>query len=378
MNPGGAIKPFRSDVFTRLAERKDTLSGTGALRRGLRDLRPHELALGLAGLAVLCLAPMLGYFLSAPEEPAGGAFNASGGPFLDAPAGIAPGADFGREGVVTALDAVDPLSLVRVREGDKDKADGKIEGKSAEKEDKPADSPPPTSDSWKDAITAAKAGAGRAISRASGLPRPSAKLEGQLRGLSALQGSGGGGGASSLAALPRTDISSRGLVGTPNTMAAMAGVKTMPEFRGSARGLSEGANAPFGQTGARAPSSTGAPSLLEAAGGAQSASGPAIGGRGLPDGAATANPSATATAKDTKTTTPPPQQENLALLRQKEEMEQSIKLKWDKKRYDQLERKKMVEQIATQTAFQTAQQAFLKVLDKVLNPNGQGQGQGQG
>jgi len=59
------------------------------------------------------------------------------------------------------------------------------------------------------------------------------------------------------------------------------------------------------------------------------------------------------------------------------EMEKQIGLKYDKKRYNELERKKMFEQIATQTAFQTASQALLKGVDALLK-TGQGDKQGQG
>jgi hypothetical protein len=55
-------------------------------------------------------------------------------------------------------------------------------------------------------------------------------------------------------------------------------------------------------------------------------------------------------------------------------MEQAIKLKWDKKRYDQIERKKMKEQIM----MQTASQAFLKVLDKFLEAIFDAQGGAEG
>ncbi|HVE13551.1 MAG TPA: hypothetical protein VNI01_09175 [Elusimicrobiota bacterium] len=389
-----ALAPFKPFHRTPLADiagldlKKEGLSDADALFRRLRELKPHELAFAVAGLAVLCMAPMLDYLLSSPEEQAAGVgagFNASGPAFSDAPAEIgvglmAKGGVMEKDGMtITPFDGMDPLSLVRVREGDKDTSDGKVQGKSTE--EKPAPEPEKPSGSWKDAIDAAKTGVRQAASHGP-LPRPSAKLEGTLRGLAALQGGGSSGGASSGAALKTEIVSSKGLVGNPNTLAAMAPIKANADYRGAARSLTTGpaGGNPFG-TGSRAPTSGGASSLLEAVSNGSGFSGagaPSAGGKGLPDGAATANPSATSSAKDSFTKTNPPQQENLALLRQKEEMEQSIKLKWDKKRYDQIERKKMVEQIATQTAFQTAQQAFLKVLDKLLNPNGQGQGQGQG
>jgi hypothetical protein len=152
----------------------------------------------------------------------------------------------------------------------------------------------------------------------------------------------------------------------------------MPAFKGVASGGGSGLGSrPTGGAGG-----TGSNSLLEqVAGGSGQTNFFGQRGGGMPDGGATANPAASS-SKDAKTTTTPTT-ENLALLRQKQEMEQAIKLKYDKKRYDQIERKKMIEQIATQTAFQTAQQAALKLLDKALNPQGQqgnqgGQGGGQG
>jgi hypothetical protein len=69
------------------------------------------------------------------------------------------------------------------------------------------------------------------------------------------------------------------------------------------------------------------------------------------------------TTQDKREITIKEKKESLAHMARKMNMEESIKLKWDKKRYNQIERKKMREQIM----MQTASQALLKVLEKALD-----------
>ena len=144
----------------------------------------------------------------------------------------------------------------------------------------------------------------------------------------------------------------------------------MPEYRGLERG-SGGPASPYldpkkvvsaapggGASGAASPpSSQGAGS----ASGGVSAPGP------------DAEKQANVGVQDNRNIQPKEKKESLAETARKMNMEQAIKLKWDKKRYDQIERKKMKEQIA----MQTASQAFLKILDKLL-AGGSGGGSGDG
>ena len=96
------------------------------------------------------------------------------------------------------------------------------------------------------------------------------------------------------------------------------------------------------------------------------------GGKGG-DGQGGANPNPNA-SNDVKANT---QKETLAEMKAKLEMQKAVDLKWEKKKYEELGRKIMLEQIVAQTLAQTAQQASLKILDKVLDSIFGGGGQGK-
>jgi len=333
----------------------------------------------IAGLVVLMAAPFAEMLLGGSEEAGVAGFPSRDFSFPGSPqpheegvlglaAGGPPG--MGDESAVTPLNASDPTLLIK-----------SFNGPSEAPAEAKAPPPPPkkSSGGWRDALAQAARPAVEKASHSASLPRAPGKLAGALRGLAAITGGGGGGGASVSAAAPRlAPPTSMGGSGRPAVASALSRVQATPGYKGAAmQGLSVsqgGANrGPGTGAGNRVfdGGRPGAGGMDSAYGGLQSGylqaqnamqgMGPG-GGYGSAGGGAEEGP-ALNSLKDSHTQT---EKETLAQMKAKMEMQKAIDLKWEKKKYNELDRKKMLEQIAAQTLAQTASQAFLKVLDAML------------
>ncbi|PCI35272.1 MAG: hypothetical protein COB53_11150, partial [Elusimicrobia bacterium] len=345
------------------------MAGKKSLMGRLKALKTKDMAFIAAGIGVLVMAPLAEYLISDGE---GGSptmsqgFNRTGGFFAEPQdlyeaglEGIAPGGLMGRDtDVITPLNVRDPSSLIM--------------GPGGMQEEKPApstlipeikrDAPKDDTD-WKKIIDSAKDGAKEVTKRVK-LPRPNAKLAGALSGLKGLAGGGSTRASLSLSA-PRTP----GAQSPSGAGSRLTRSQAIPGFRSTGgRTLSgSGGNASGGFGRSSNPGGTTGQSASATGGINGGGTGTGF-GRPNGDGAPTKNPGGSST-KDNKTLG-----ENLAFLRAKMNLEKSIDLKWAKKRYNELERKKMLEQMAAQTA----QQVLLKILDRLLKGKEAGKGGGGG
>jgi len=285
---------------------------------------------------------------------------------------ITPGGIIGQSWNVTPLVASDPTALIlRDQRGEQ------------EAEPQPV-SPTPRrakSNNWEDSLaTAVKRGVSRgAVSVRP--PAPAGKLANKLSSLS----SGMQSGSRSATMTPLAAPSSDGLLASRRAANSnLSYVQISKDYRGAWRsgaagsggGTGGGSGGGFLQNG----------KSLQAPG-----SGISSGGTDVPgvDGSALSQQSSGAgsgpaktgdadkhsltSSKDDRNVTIT-QKEDLSYERRKMEMQKAIELKWAKKQYDQIERKKMLEQLAAQTA----SQALLKVLDALLKSSKGGDGGGEG
>lgn len=334
------------------------------LAERFKSLKRRDLIFILSGLAVLVMAPLAEYLITSPQDDPslregfdrkGPLFPDAAGIYEDGVGGISPGGPPGQEtDVITPLNVRDPTSLIHGP------------GQSQEKPATPSTSPK-KDEGWNDAIaTAAGQGAKTAVQKTPGLPRPNPKMTGALKdAFAGLAGASRGGGPS--LTLPPPQAS--GLAGRPRVASALTRTQALPGLRGGGRSLAQGAGggSPFNRGGSGAPG--GAADLINPGGVSGGGAGPGGGRPG--DGSETRNPGGNS-SKDNKNLSVG---ESLAFLAAKENLLKAIALKWDKRRYDELERKKMLEQMAAQTA----SQALLKILDKLLEkPKGGDGGKGGG
>ena len=326
----------------------------------LKGLKSRDIAFIVAGLAVLIMAPIAEFVLSSSDDGSGTLrqgfdqkgdfFTGAGSPYEDGLGGIAPGGLPGRAGdVITPLNVRDPITLIMGPGGD---------SKPIEAPRDAVKSPEPKTDpGWKEAVRAAKRGVSEVVKKAS-LPRPSVKLAGKLNWLSSFSGGGHGAGVSLAAP------TSQGLLSAPRAGSHLSQVQAAPGYRGAdRRGIATGGAGSGSLFDGRRTGAAGGPGGFSLDGlpsgtGANAASGLSFGSPGTDTAAKSPGNNAQEGSKNVGIK----EKEDLAHLARKMNMEKAIDLKWAKKRYDQLERKKMIEQ----TLLQTAQQAFLKILDKLL------------
>jgi len=360
--PGAKDKPTDS-FFSSVASKGKPAAGIpllkgihgGTLVNRIKGLKSKDIVFIAAGLSVLLLAPIAEHMISSPEDQGGTlqqGFSAPGNglfggdnPYEPGMANIAPGNLPGQgTEVVTPLNVRDPASLIMSPGGEEKKPVPQIE-------------PPKTTAQpdrgWNDALaSAAKKGVSKAAAKAH-LPMPNSKLA-KISGL----GSPSGGTHASLNLAAPTGA---GLFSSPNSQDHMARVSAIPGYNGAGRrsnaGGTGGAISGFGgRTGGGGSGGSASESMP----GGISGGGSGMSG-GLPWSAdPSKNPGNNGASGNISINIT--QKEDLAWLRRKMEMEKAVDLKWAKKKYDQLERKKMLEQLAAQTA----QQAFLKILDKLL------------
>ena len=329
----------------------------------MKNLKTKDLAFIGAGLAVLVMAPLAEYLISESGDsnsPMTQGFDHKGSMF---PSGSDPsemGNMLARGGligespdVITPLNARDPSSLIMAAGGGEKETPAVVTPPIEVKRDAPKDSV------WDKVVSSAKSGASSAA-RKVGLPKPNVKLAGALNGLRSLSGGSTG------AKLALEKPSSAGLVGRPRADGHMAPTQAAPGYRGAGSRSLASASGGGGFDGRRGGGISGGAggSAGDVMGGGVNGGGTGTHGGRPNEGGETKNPGGSST-KDNKALG-----ENLEFLRRRMEMEKALDLKWSKKKYDELERKKMIEQ----TLVQTAQQAFLKVLDKLLEGKKDGGG----
>ncbi|TBR23897.1 hypothetical protein EPO15_05110 [bacterium] len=209
----------------------------------------------------------------------------------------------------------------------------------------------------------AKGGASKAAAQAP-RPRPNVgKMAGAIRGLSALGGGGGGTGAS----LKLDPLSASGVPNRAAGSNALTRSQATPGFRGatSRSGASSGAGEDLRAAGARQSDifnkGGGAAAALDSASREAIPAGGAGSSGGRPgEGGETKNPGGNS-QKDNKSLG-----ESLAFIRQKMEMEKALDLKWERKKWNEFGRQKMMEESALKLGFDMfgkfAEKAFINPL----------------
>lgn len=343
----------------------------------LKNLRKEEMAFLLAGLPLLFLAPLIEHLVMSPKKGKGGPslqqqefnFPETGDPVERGILNMAAGGVLGQKPNVRPLDAPDPLKFIVTGDIDDQQPNQTITPEPVRKEKK-------QSSDWETALAAASKPAVAQVSRSAGLPRPAGKLTTSLTAIAS--GGGGSKAAATGANMPTTPGGGGG--GRGGFKAART--QAAPDIKGNReRSQSAGTGAPTGLLNR-------AVDVFKMGGGSPTGSGgmdfvvpPSRGGVSVNAGGQPASgeeikmPGATA-AKDAKTQTNAG--ESLSQQLQKERAMKQIALEFDKKRYNQIERKKMLEQIAAQTASQAALKAEEKLLDALLKTGEQGQGGGGG
>jgi len=341
--------------------------GGGSLMDRLKNLRRKDLMFIGAGLATLMMAPVAEHFMMTPEENVGAleeGFDSKGPLFPDGSTvyesgtgGFSPGGLVGSgTDVITPLNVRDPSALVM--------------GPGAKQKPEAVVTPPPVASSsssnddssaskWKDALAeSAKSGVREAVRKSPKLPRPSVKMQGALRGLSALSGSSKGGGASfKLPGLSASNVpnSARGSNSLTRSQAA-------PGFRGAARRSNASGSGLEGLRGAAGRQADMFSQAGNAGDGLQTAANVALpfpggggrGGFGGPGGndSGGKNPGGNQIKENKQLG------ESLEFLRRKMEQDKRIGLKWKKKEWNQFGRQKALEEGAIKLAFD----AFGKII----------------
>lgn len=324
---------------------KGLQSGQSLIER-LKQFKKKDLAFILSGLGVLFMAPLAEHFLMSPDTGSEGAFQqgwgvrpgqgglgSGGSPFEGGLNGLAPGGVAGGSAdVITPLNVRDPSALIM---GPGGSAQPPATGAASAPTTSAA---PATTDNgdWKDALKQSAAHAAGAATHAV-LPVPHVPLSsGGLRGMAALGGDGGAnfsglGGVSSNGLAPNHG----------NVNDSLGGARASRDFRGVAA---------RGATNANAGSLEALKRNAGLAGADMSRAGPAItnlenaanrgmgtgsdgsdnGGGGPNNGGEVKGPSGSQN-KDGKQ-----MGDSLEFLRQKEEMEKAIALKWKKLEKEQM------------------------------------------
>ncbi|MBI5595385.1 MAG: hypothetical protein HY928_04780 [Elusimicrobia bacterium] len=302
----------------------------------------------VAGLAVLMLVPLLSD-RGLPEELAAGSGRPSGSLltelFLPEPGvdGMSPGGPM--DGGFAEQKNRDPLALIRgPQRGKEAPSAGSAPGRQKRQDD------------WGSAIKEAVRAAAPSAARKAGLPRPSRKLAGALRGL--MERAAGGAARGAPLELPRLAApSSQGL------FSALRPRDSLPASReASIRGVATRGGGPtqlamLSPFPGRGTGQAGAEPLRDAiaASGFSAAQGGAAGGPGAAEAGRFPSPSG---IKDARTAS-----ESLAYLRAKTEMEKELDLKYAKRRYNELERGQMLDKVKAEGAAKMAETVVGKALD---------------
>ncbi|PJA12280.1 MAG: hypothetical protein CO113_17115 [Elusimicrobia bacterium CG_4_9_14_3_um_filter_62_55] len=330
-------------------------AGSSLLDR-LKNLRRKDLMFIAAGLGTLMMAPLAEHFMMTPEENVGTleeGFDSKGPLFPDGSTvyehgtgGFSPGGLVGQgTDVITPLNVRDPSALV-MGPGAKQKQEAVVEP--------PATTTPRDDDSsaskWKDALAeSAKSGVKEAVKRTPKLPTPNVKMQGALRGLSALSGGGGKGGSFTLPALSASNVPNRAAGSNSLTRS-----QAVPGFQGATRrsgAAGSGLEALKGAAGRQADIFSKAGSASDGLQTAANVALPFPGGGGSGwggpggDGDPGKNPGGNQIKENKQLG------ESLEFLRRKMEQEKMIGLKWKKKEWNQFGRQKAIEEGAIKLAF---------------------------
>jgi hypothetical protein len=297
----------------------------------LKQFKKKDLAFILAGLGTLFMAPLAEHFMMAPESGDGtmqqgwggkggsNLFGSGSSPYESGITGLAPGGAIGGGGdVITPLNVRDPSALVMGPGMTQQPPAGSLAPQTAP----PAASKEPD---LKDALANAAARAAGAATRKAPVPVPKpAKTGSGLRGLGVA--SGGSSAGAGLAPINSAGLSTNKAAGSNS----LSDVRPNSNYRGVARGPGSGSSADrlrsaggnaadlFNQKGA-------ASSLEQAAQVAMPGNGNAFGGGNGGSGKDDKGPGGN-NSNGSKSVG-----ESLEFLRQKQEMEKALDLKWKMK-----------------------------------------------
>ena len=342
----------------------------GRLGRRIAGL-PFNLAGAAAGLMVLALVPFLAQEGSRPtafDEGFGSEAPLGSAPFLAEPGSgvMSPGRTYDGE---EAPRSDDPLAMVRFAEAASNAA---------------ASAPAPTATKrpdrtdWVSALKNAVRTAAPAAVKRAGLPSPSAKLAGALKGI--MGGAGSSASKSSVEAPRLSAPSSNDLLSKLRPSDSLQLRRSEPLLRSLAKGgptasASQGV-ATFPSSARPAGGASASESLRDAVSsfGSPSANGQGGGGPAVFDGGRGpgANPAGAAKAPG----------ESLEFTRRKMEMEKEMDLKFAKRKYNELERGQMLDKVNAESAAKMKETVAGKLIDGAFGlaqkAIGGGEGGGKG
>jgi hypothetical protein len=296
----------------------------------LKQFKKKDLAFILAGLGTLFMAPLAEHFMMAPESGDGtmqqgwggkggsNLFGSGSSPYESGITGLAPGGAIGGGGdVITPLNVRDPSALVMGPGMTQQPPAGSLAPQT----------PPPTQKEpdLKDALANAAARAAGAATRKAPVPMPKPAMTGSgLRGLGVA--SGGSSAGAGLAPINSAGLSTNKAAGSNS----LSDVRPASNYRGVARGPGKGAGGFEGlKNGAGNASDLfnqkGAAGNLEQAAQVAMPGGNSFGGGNGGAGASDKGPGGN-NSNGSKSVG-----ESLEFLRQKQEMEKALDLKWKMK-----------------------------------------------
>lgn len=297
-------------------------AGPEGLLARLKKLTRRDLAFIVAGISVLIMLPMAEHFMMGPssDNVLSPGFGSRGGTgpagelYEPGTGGFAPGAAGDTGDVITPLSARDPSSLIMSPSGPS----------------KPPAPPLPKSEGFRDALKDASRSAVSEAVRSSGVPTPRSQMQGALRGLGAL----GGSGSSSSAGIPGAKIlqtaqdapakaASRSSLG-PVAMAGYKGVGQQ-SLSSSGRNSFEQLKSKAGSAADHMNESSAARALDRAAQDSVQA-GAGTGGTSGPSAGAKDSKPGDSSVKDSKSFG-----ESLEMMRQKMLMQKQLELEWKMK-----------------------------------------------
>lgn len=298
----------------------------------LKQFKKKDLAFILAGLGTLFMAPLAEHFMMAPESGDGtmqqgwggkggsNLFGSGTSPYESGITGLAPGGAIGGGGdVITPLNVRDPSALVMGPGAQQQPPAGSMA---------PQTAPPSKEPDLKDALANAAARAAGAATRRAPIPVPKTAITGSgLRGLGVV--SGGSSAGASMQPINSAGLSTNKAAGSNS----LSSVRPATGYRGAAgargpgsgSGAAERLKAAAGGAGDIFNRGGGAGSALQEAASAQIPNGALGGAGGGGAGAADKGPGGSNTPGSKSVG------ESLEFLRQKQEMEKSLDLKWKMK-----------------------------------------------
>ncbi|MBI5210319.1 MAG: hypothetical protein HY927_10145 [Elusimicrobia bacterium] len=324
---------------------KGMAAGMSLVER-LKTFRRKDLAFIVAGLAVLFLAPLVEHFLMAPEsgQPGGafqqgwsfrdsGSFGKGGSPYEPGISGLAPGGLLGSGAeIITPLNVRDPSALVM---GPGQSAQQPVTAPPPAPTTQASASPKAPSSDWKDALAAAAGRSASAATKASAVPVPKVPLQGSLRGMGVLGGSGTG-ASYALPAISAAGVPNKAVVNSS------PGARATTDYKGaaSARGASPRTG---GIEELKKAAASAAGEMNRGGGGASNLQASADASQALPSGSSSGGAGGLSSGNEDKAGGQnqdkggkAQQYESLEYLMAKEEMQRAMELKWSKKTKEEM------------------------------------------